>query len=288
MRRFTTVSRQSPEDFLRDVGITHDQFLLVRDQLLLLITTERTRWPMKRRGKQSSQLTVEDKLLLTLTYLRHYATFQQLGQQFGISESYAYKIYDRYRQYLLTLLRVPGRKALLAPGLTALLLDVTEQPIERPIHRQRAYYSGKKKRHTIKTQLIVAAFSLHILAVACGPGRLHDFSLFKQTCPPVAPQIDVYADSGYQGISALHPKSATPIKKPKGRALTSDERAYNRALARLRIAIEHVNRRCKIFRIVKETYRGKHKHVGLPGVCYRRGMSSMSRLSGLKMPARPG
>ncbi|HEO65306.1 MAG TPA: IS5/IS1182 family transposase, partial [Spirochaetes bacterium] len=24
--------------------------------------------------------------------------------------------------------------------------------------------------------------------------------------------------------------------------------------------IEHINRRCKIFRIVKETYRGKHKN----------------------------
>lgn len=77
------------------------------------------------------------------------------------------------------------------------------------------------------------------------------------------PQIEVYADLGYQGISHRHSNSQIPIKKPKGRDLTSDERAYNRALARVRIAIEHVNRRCKIFRIVKETYRGKHKHIGL-------------------------
>lgn len=263
MRRFTTVSQQAAEEFLRDVGITHDQFLHVRDQILLLIAAERERWPMKCRGKQSSQLTVEDKLLLTLAYLRHYATFQQLGQQFGISESYAYKIYDRYRQLLLTLLRVPGQKALVASGLTAILLDVTEQPIERPVHDQRGYYSGKKKRHTIKAQLIVGLFSLHIFAVACGLGRSHDFTLFKQTRAPLAPQIEIYADSGYQGIADLHRNSLLPIKKPKGRELTSDERAYNRALARVRIAIEHVNRRCKIFRIVKDTYRGKHKHVGL-------------------------
>jgi hypothetical protein len=263
MRRFTTVSQQAMEEFLRDVGITHDQFLHVRDQILTLMAAERKRWPMKRRGKPSSQLTVEDKLLLTLTYLRHYATFQHLGQQFGISESSAYTMYDRYRQLLLTLLRVPGQKAFMASGLTAILLDVTEQPIARPVHHQRDDYSGKKKRHTIKTQLIVGLFSLHIVAVACGLGRSHDFTLFKQTRAPRAPQIEISADSGYQGIADLHRNSMLPIKKPKGRELTSDERADNRALARVRIAIEHVNRRCKIFRIVKDTYRGKHKHFGL-------------------------
>ena len=144
-----------------------------------------------------------------------------------------------------------------------MLLDATEQPIERPTHRQRAYYSGKKKRHTIKAQLVVGLFTLQILAVTCGVGRSHDVTLFKQTRVPLAPQIEVYADSGYQGIADRHPNSVIPIKKPKSRELTADERAHNRALARVRIAVEHVNRRCTIFRIVKDMYRGKHRHVGL-------------------------
>ena len=198
MRRFTTVSTQPPEAFLRDVGVTLDQFLRIRDQLVLLIAAERERHPMTRRGKQSSQLPIEEKLLLTLTYLRHYPTFQQLGPQFGISESYAYKMYDRSRRHLLQLLRLPGQKRWVAPGLEAVLLDVTEQPIERPTHRQRASYSGKKKQHTIKAQLIVGLFSLQIVAVACGLGRSHDLTLFKQTRPPFASQLEVYADSGYQ------------------------------------------------------------------------------------------
>ena len=126
---------------------------------------------------------------------------------------------------------------LFAPGLSAVLLDVTEQPIERPTHRQRAHYSGKKKRHTIKAQLIVSLFSLQILTVACGLGRSHDFTLFKQTRTYLAPHIEVYADSGYQGISDQHTNSIIPIKKPKGRELTADERAHNRALARVRIPI---------------------------------------------------
>ncbi len=77
MRCFATVSAHSPDDFLRDVGVTLDQFLQIRDQVTTLMLAEQTRWPMKRRGKHSSQLTVEDTLLFTLTSLRHYPTFQQ-------------------------------------------------------------------------------------------------------------------------------------------------------------------------------------------------------------------
>lgn len=263
MRCFESLKSLTPAEFLRDVGLTLEQFLTVRDQVVAVMTAERTRYPIKNRGKQVSRLTVEDKLLLMLTYVRHYPTFQQLGRQFGISESYAHKLYERYRDMLIRLVRLPGHKAGLMPGLRALFLDVTEQPLERPTRRQQAYYSGKKKRHTVKAQLLVSVFSLQILAVVCGLGRTHDFLLFKQARLPLAPQIEVYADSGYQGIHQFHPTSDIPIKTSKRHALTPDERAYNRALARLRIAIEHVNRRCKIFRIVKDTYRGKHRHVGI-------------------------
>jgi len=71
------------------------------------------------------------------------------------------------------------------------------------------------------------------------------------------------ADSGYQGIKACHKKSQIPIKKKKGRLLTAEEKAHNKSLAKKRILIENVNRRCKIFRIVKDIYRGKHKNYSL-------------------------
>ena len=118
----------------------------------------------------------------------------------------------------------------------------------------------EKKRHTIKAQLIVCLFSLQILVVVSGQGRTHDFELLKQARLRMATTIEKYGDAGYQGLAKLFANGWTPIKKPKDRDLTPDEKAYNRALARLRIYIEHVNRRCKIFRSVKETYRGKHRH----------------------------
>ena len=194
--------------------------------------------------------------------MRHYPTFDQLGDLFGISESYACKVYHRYRDILLKVRRLPSWKRLLEPDLDAVLIDVTEQPIERPTSHQRQFYSGKKKRHTIKAQLIVCLTTLTILVVVCGKGRIHDFTLFKQSYRGILQSILKYADSGYQGIQKRLANSKIPYKGSKKNPLTPEQKAYNRALAQIRVKIEHVNRRCKIFRIVKDTYRGKHKHYG--------------------------
>lgn len=70
------------------------------------------------------------------------------------------------------------------------------------------------------------------------------------------------ADAGYQGLDRLYENSQTPKKNSKKHLLTKEEKRENRALAKVRIFIEHVNRRCKIFRIAKEVYRGKHKNYG--------------------------
>ena len=73
----------------------------------------------------------------------------------------------------------------------------------------------------------------------------------------------LFAGSGYQGLVNYHENSVLPIKRTKNTPLTQEERAHNKALSKQQILIEHINRRCKIFRIVKEVYRGKHKNDGL-------------------------
>lgn len=47
--------------------------------------------------------------------------------------------------------------------------------------KQRRYYSGKKKRHTLKAQLVVDQTSGKIICTAYGIGRIHDFRLLKNT-----------------------------------------------------------------------------------------------------------
>lgn len=246
--------------FRRRIGIRRRTFRQLYQRVRAHLEEEQQHNPLSRRGKPSTALTLMEKLLLTFVYLRQYPTFEQLGAMFGISESYANKLYHHSLDILVQVARLPGKKAFLEQGIEAILIDVTEQPMERPVKKQRQWYSGKKKRHTIKAQLIVCLKTLQILLVVCDKGRTHDFKLLKRCRLKIVNRIKKYGDSGYQGIQKLYANSKTPHKKPKDGELTKEEKRENRELARLRIPIEHVNRRCKIFRIVKETYRGKHKN----------------------------
>ena len=64
-------------------------------------------------------------------------------------------------------------------------------------------------------------------------------------------------------INKIHQLSETPIKKLKGKKLTKEQKKYNRELNRLRITVEHVNRRLKIFKILSDRYRNRHRRFGL-------------------------
>jgi len=75
----------------------------------------------------------------------------------------------------------------------------------------------------------------------------------------VHPDVKVKADSGYQGIAMYHANSEVPFKKGKDRPLTREEKAYNRRLSRERVAIEHVNRQIKVFKMMSERYRNRRR-----------------------------
>ena len=75
--------------------------------------------------------------------------------------------------------------------------------------KQQQLYSGKKKRHTFKSQIVVDQLTKQIICTAYGKGREHDFSLFKSSCVQLQPEIMCLADKGYQGIAKIHPKSRT-------------------------------------------------------------------------------
>jgi hypothetical protein len=106
--------------------------------------------------------------------------------------------------------------------------------------------------------------TLLILFIAQAEGSVHDFTLYKDsTGSAVSPEVQIKTDSGYQGIADYHSNSEVPFKKSKNRALTKEEKAFNRRLARERIAIEHVNREIKIFRIMSDRYRNRRRRHGL-------------------------
>ena len=56
-------------------------------------------------------------------------------------------------------------------------------------------------------------------------GKTHDFALYKNSIGSrVLDSIKAQADSGYQGITAIHHNSETPKKKPRGGTLTNEEK----------------------------------------------------------------
>ena len=98
-----------------------------------------------------------------------------------------------------------------------MLIDSFETPICRPSNnaRQRRVYSAKKKRHTLKTQVVTDAQG-EILEVDAGPrGPKADLRLYEESgIDTHYPHAEKVGDKAYQ--SKKHPEIRTPVKKPKG------------------------------------------------------------------------
>ena len=86
----------------------------------------------KARGGRPSKLCVEDRLLLALEYLREYPTYFRLGQNYEVSEGYAFKIHRWVEDTLIKDKRfaLPKRKALLRSDMQyeVILIDASESP----------------------------------------------------------------------------------------------------------------------------------------------------------------
>lgn len=90
-------------------------------------------------------------------------------------------------------------------------LDATEQEIPRPGNKRRrkSDYSGKKKRHTVKTQLAVNSKGLIVHRTNHARGRRHDYDVYKQRHPDLPEQVESEFDS------SLSPAIATFIMGDK-------------------------------------------------------------------------
>jgi hypothetical protein len=102
-----------------------------------------------------------------------------------------------------------------------------------------------------------------VICTAIATGRTHDFKLLKRSRLPFVSSQLCLADRGYQGFAKLHAAACTPTKKPRKQPLPLEEKQHNRALARVRVRVEHVIRRFKIFRIFSGRYRNRRKRFGL-------------------------
>jgi IS5 family transposase len=110
---------------------------------------------------------------------------------------------------------------------------------------------------------LIHPVTYRILCVATGRGATHDLRLLRESKTHIHPDTELIADAGYQGIQHQHASTRTPKKASKLHSLTDAQRADNRRLAQVRLPVEHVIRRLKVFRILKETYRHRRRRFHL-------------------------
>ncbi len=139
--------------------------------------------------------------------------------------------------------------------------DATERPIQRPkdLQVQKTYYSGKKKQHTIKNNLVINAKSKVVFLTHSFEGRIHDKHIANTVGYTVPSGSDLYQDSGFQGFTLPDVNIIQPKKKPKGKELTAEEKEENRKISSIRIQVEHVISGIKRNRIVKDKLRNYKK-----------------------------
>jgi hypothetical protein len=122
------------------------------------------------------------------------------------------------------------------------------------------YYSGgKKKKHTIKNQIMVNNQGYIIHKTDYKKGRRHDYDIYKKNHPVIPKQVVNVFDLGYLGIETdfLEQLSALPNRKKRNQDLSQEEKEYNRIHGKKRIVIEHTICRLKKYRIMSDTFRNR-------------------------------
>jgi hypothetical protein len=204
------------------------------------------------------KLDLRSMVMILLMYYRHYVTQRFIGALFGIDVASVCRIIKKLEPLLSQVMKLPKRTGLQPEELESLIIDATENQIERPKMEQKQYYSGKKKRHTIKTEIRVTREGKILHVSESVPGSVHDFALLKRG-DKIPKNTRVYVDSGYQGIQDIHKESEYPYKKHMRGELAEEEREYNTALSRIRVKVENVIAKVKVFKIMTERYRNKRK-----------------------------
>jgi hypothetical protein len=128
--KFRNIKKLSEKQFRRIAGVKRKTF-----ETMVKIVREADRIK-KEKGGRPNALTIENRILMTLEYLREYRTYAHIAASYGLSESSAFQNIRRVENVLIKSkeFRLPGKKALLKSEheYEVILIDATESPIERP------------------------------------------------------------------------------------------------------------------------------------------------------------
>lgn len=245
-------------------------------------------------GGRTATLNGRDQILLTVIWLRVYPTHEVLGYLFGVSDSTVSRIIQR----VLPLLEQAGRDRMRMPDPgrkrrrsldqllsdtpeLAVVIDSFEQKVQRPkaVDERDGFYSGKKKTHTLKSQVAVDEETGAIVDVSDSvTGPTADIKLLEASglLERLPKDVGGIGDLAYVGIEKLHPQGlgAAPHRKPRGQPRPPEDVAYNTAFSRRRIIVEHTIGRLRRFQSLTQTDR-QHRQNHAARVCAVAGLVNL-------------
>lgn len=281
MLNYSKLSKK-PETFRRFTGLAPEEF----DDLYAKIENEYPRYKAKRLDRKDRKraigagrrfkLDLIDRLLMFLVYYRLYITYCLSGFLFDLDQSNVYRNIKYLEPVVGGCIPLPekvSKKTQRIGDIDELLkyfpelkvfVDATEQEIPRPKNKRKRknYYSGKKKRHTVKTQIMVNKKGMILHKTKHVNGKKHDYDLFKgKGPPPLPPDVEIGMDLGYQGVEKDFPhlKTKIPIKKKREKDLSKKDKRCNKKLRRERVIVEHTIGRMKKFGIMGNEFRNNLK-----------------------------
>jgi hypothetical protein len=185
-----------------------------------------------KRPRRFHKLDLRSMVMLLLMYYRHYVTQRFIGALFGLDVANVCRIIRKLEPILSQVMKLPKRTGLQPDELESLIIDATEI---------RVTMEGKV---------------LHVSESV--PGSVHDFALLKRG-DEIPKDTRVYVEVGYQGIQDIHKESEYPYKRPKKGELRDEEKEYNTVLSRIRVKVENVLAKIKVFKIMVDRYRNKRE-----------------------------
>lgn len=281
MLRFVTIASK-PSVFRQLTGLNLQQFLALlpafqqAESFLRQQELERRRTTPRRRrpggGRKPELAQPEDRLLFILVYFRLYPVQDLQAFLFGLSQAQAWEWIHRLTPALNMALGVtqhlPTRKPAelkhvlrQCRGLE-FIIDGTERPIQRPKDkaRQKKFYSGKKKRHTVKNVLITDKRTKEIKVLSpTYEGKANDKRIADEQDYQFPKGSKLWKDTGFQGYEPDNVYCFQPKKKPPKGQLSDEQKTTNRRYSQTRVRVEHAIGGAKVFQIAHDVFRNRRQ-----------------------------
>jgi IS5 family transposase len=284
---------ESPAAFLPLTGLTRAEFDHLFEAFEAAAEAHRAARTHTRRGHRRLRRAagaghphghdVRTRLAMALVWLRVYPTYAVLGILFGVDKPVAWHTVQDVLEVLEALADFPfdrPGKDRTALGTTdevmaafpqvRVIIDAKEQGFQRPTgwEEQKPFYSGKKKRHTVKNQVVCTPGGRIGSVSRTAPGRTHDLTVLRHdgVLDRLPADAGVMTDKGYVGVDkdAGRRPVVIPAKATRNHPLTDDQKAANRVISRCRVVVEHVMAQLNRFGVLRQVFRsvfGRHTQV---------------------------